>query len=985
MNPPLFGPPGASTNIALVDGTTYTNLAAAIGYFAGTSQQGGVVWDYDAFEDVATNPFPQNLAIKLFLGVGAHSSATNHPCGSTSVYCIVLERPWVLPAGTQIHGSGRVNQFNDPSTGTMFTIGNSFPAPLGPSSMPTATCLNTGGSLGTGPFYFVVAQYNNVNSNGSGQATPGVGLHSSEVSCSGTGGGSGSVSIPPPATLTNANGSATEWLVYGTAGFTGSVTTSAGATGGCPGNCVIWSSGGNFAQGQPLDIAAGVPIVISSTTYHIQQIWNSTTLSTLETLTTNSIPATYASSLGAWQQVCTNSSGSVCPIQNGTCSVANGSIDPTNCTIGSTVTVTGMPVGFEPPLPVDTSNCMFYMGGGNSSTIIFDTFMENFSINLTNADSSHLVVTGTNAALQVTPYTNSPACAFYVNTAQEEGYLREFSINGASQQSYGVFSNSAPNFSMEDAITGGGPNGYAGTVSCTAANPAVCTVSSPTDPVGNWWGVIINIAGATAPGCPSSLCQITTVNNPTQFTLTGQVKGGVALGPVAFCIGANQPLTACTGSGTTNGGNFIPFIFDGTVSPNVSGANGTARLLKNVSISSKAGAYNPYLVDIRGANASVLIAATHMEENPTTGSDCVYITGGANVTLKGDKLQCPNATVHRDATAGQGSVENTLNEIANAALFEDDQIAPGSGNGCGQNCLLKLPSTTAPPGSHSSYVNFSKLAAPVIAAWGFPKQGTPTAGHLQCVYSSQHVGDCSLPSSNFRAVGIGLGAENNTAQYQFAGLASVSSFASINWSQNDTICSDSSEAGYSIDNGAGLPCPAGSIQIGFVYFTDTGNPSSHLVMLTGFGTPGWPPNYVAPSMSPQTAAACTNVTNMTWNIVANKNYHLSCDIPITFVASATVAFCLGGPGSPSHYTLDAFGPIGLSGAYFDGEALGTTWGTKTATSGVPGAVTAVVHVSAGIQNGTTSSGTSLTLQTAADGTHSITVLQDAVCTLQPAS
>jgi hypothetical protein len=30
MNPPLFGPPGASTNIALVDGTTYTNLAAAI-------------------------------------------------------------------------------------------------------------------------------------------------------------------------------------------------------------------------------------------------------------------------------------------------------------------------------------------------------------------------------------------------------------------------------------------------------------------------------------------------------------------------------------------------------------------------------------------------------------------------------------------------------------------------------------------------------------------------------------------------------------------------------------------------------------------------------------------------------------------------------------------------------------------------------------------------------------------------------------------
>jgi hypothetical protein len=150
--------------------------------------------------------------------------------------------------------------------------------------------------------------------------------------------------------------------------------------------------------------------------------------------------------------------------------------------------------------------------------------------------------------------------------------------------------------------------------------------------------------------------------------------------------------------------------------------NGTARLMKNVSISSKAGAYNPYLVDIRGGNASVLIAATHMEENPNTGNDCVYVTAGANVTVKGDKFQCPNATVHRDATAGQGSVENVLNSAG--ALFEDDQITPGSGTGCGNNCWLKNPGTTT-SGSYSSYSNFTKAAAPIFTAWGFVKQATP--------------------------------------------------------------------------------------------------------------------------------------------------------------------------------------------------------------------------------------------------------------------
>jgi hypothetical protein len=974
MNPPLFGPPGASTNIALVDGTTYTDLAAAIGYFAGTSQQGGVVWDYDAFEDVATNPFPQNLAIKLFLGVGAHSSATNHPCGTTSVYCIVLEKPWVLPAGTQIHGSGRVNQFNDPSTGTMFTIGNTFPAPLGPSSMPTATCLNTGGSLGNGIFYFVVAQYNNVNTNGSGQATAGVGLHSSEFSCSGTGGGSGSVSIPPPATLlTNSIGSATEWLVYATAGFTGSVTTSAGATGGCPANCVIWSSGSNFAQGQPLDIVAGVPIVISSTTYHIQQIWNSTTLSTLETQSTNSTPATYTSSLGAWQQVCTNSSGSVCQTQNGTCSVANGSIDPTNCTIGSTVTVTGMSIG-EPPLPVDTSNCMFYMGGGNSSTIIFDTFMENFSINLTNGDSLNQVAS---TAIQPTPYTNSPSCAFYVSTAQEESYLREFNISGASQQSYGVFANSAPNFSMEDAITGGGPNGYSGKVDCTAATPSVCTLHSgaASDPVGNWWGVSVNIASAST--CPLGggvLCVIATVNSPTQFTLT--TAAGAGLTNKGFCIGSNQSGTACTGTGTINGGNFIPYIFDGTVNPSVSatGANGTARLMKNVSISSKSGAYNPYLVDIRGANASVLIAATHMEENPPTGNDCVYITAGGNVTVKGDKFACPNTTVHRDATAGQGSVENILN--SSGALFEDDQITPGSGTGCGNNCWLKNPGSAA-SGSYSSYSNFTKAAAPIFTAWGFAKQGTPDPGNLQCVVSSQHVGDCASVGANARAAGIGLAPDGNMAQYQFAGLGLVNSSAAIIWTANDIVCSDSSSMAFSVDNGAGLICPAGTIPVGVVYMTDTVNTLTHQVVLR-IGTPT-PISSEMMTAAQNTLTTQTSLTNLSFPVLANRKYQMTCTLYVEVSAAATTGVNISviGPASPTTVNVSLFDPnsavVGGVKA-FETSAFSTTIGgavSTTSTTFFP------ITVTMGLNNGTTAG--TVQLRAGAGGSGNVSIAADSFC------
>ena len=136
------------------------------------------------------------------------------------------------------------------------------------------------------------------------------------------------------------------------------------------------------------------------------------------------------------------------------------------------------------------------------------------------------------------------------------------------------------------------------------------------------------------------------------------------------------------------------------------------------------------------------------------------------------------------------------------------------------------------------------------------------------------------------------------------------------------------------------------------------------------------------AMSQQTTATCTNITNMTWNIAASKNYKLACDIPVTFAATATIQFCLGGPGTATSYSLNADGPIGAAGVYAQINTLAqTAWGTKTSASGAVGVSSPMIHIQAGIQNGTTASGTALTLQTAANGTNGFTVGANAICTL----
>jgi hypothetical protein len=134
------------------------------------------------------------------------------------------------------------------------------------------------------------------------------------------------------------------------------------------------------------------------------------------------------------------------------------------------------------------------------------------------------------------------------------------------------------------------------------------------------------------------------------------------------------------------------------------------------------------------------------------------------------------------------------------------------------------------------------------------------------------------------------------------------------------------------------------------------------------------------AMTAQSTATCTPITNMAWNLAANKAYILQCHIPRTLGATATLQYCLGGPGTATSYSLSVQGANGTSGAWSETHILSqTAYATKTPAS-TAAANTAVDDIYAFIQNGSTASGTQLTLQTAANG-NNITVLANASCTL----
>ena len=99
--------------------------------------------------------------------------------------------------------------------------------------------------------------------------------------------------------------------------------------------------------------------------------------------------------------------------------------------------------------------------------------------------------------------------------------------------------------------------------------------------------------------------------------------------------------------------------------------------------------------------------------------------------------------------------------------------------------------------------------------------------------------------------------------------------------------------------------------------------------------------------------------------------------------TATLQFCLGNTSgnAATSYTVDAQGLVGSFGTWGDMNTQAqTAWGTKTSASAASNAATIIPWLTAQIQMASNSGGT-LTLQTAADGTHGITVQANAVCTL----
>jgi hypothetical protein len=138
--------------------------------------------------------------------------------------------------------------------------------------------------------------------------------------------------------------------------------------------------------------------------------------------------------------------------------------------------------------------------------------------------------------------------------------------------------------------------------------------------------------------------------------------------------------------------------------------------------------------------------------------------------------------------------------------------------------------------------------------------------------------------------------------------------------------------------------------------------------------------YLTADLSAQSSATPTTI-GCTWNLAANKRYLLNCSVYVTFAVSATIAFDLNGPGTPTSYTLAMLAPTPANSTVSKLTANAVAYGTATATSTAPGASTVIIPVTAGIQNGATASGTQLALRTIANGTNTITVLHDSACHL----
>jgi hypothetical protein len=222
---------------------------------------------------------------------------------------------------------------------------------------------------------------------------------------------------------------------------------------------------------------------------------------------------------------------------------------------------------------------------------------------------------------------------------------------------------------------------------------------------------------------------------------------------------------------------------------------------------------------------------------------------------------------------------------------------------------------------------------------------------------------------------VTFGASNTPADSGVGGPTSVTSGGLMYASSSTAFASSGLIASNAIPKMQG----AGSAPIASS-FTDNGTQAASSEQFKAAGFVDTTLGFLTSSMSAQSSSTPTTVTGMSWSIAASKNYVLECTLPVTFAASATLAFELTGPGSPTSYSLEMYGSIGGSGGWGEHGTLGqTSWGTTTGASSAPGTVSVAVHVFAGIQNGSTAG--TLALQTVANGTNNITMLANGACRL----
>ncbi|HYA24086.1 MAG TPA: hypothetical protein VEF05_07985 [Terriglobales bacterium] len=687
LSPSFFGPGGAFNNICVIDGVTHTTWQSCVDSFYANGISGGTIWDYDCTHDVSSEPFRQSssgapISVQVWCGNGSQPSSSAR-CGTSNVNCMVMEVPLILPYGTRIHGSGRVAQTDQASQGTAFVNGANFPTALGPVAPLTATCGNNGdvgAALSNGTYHLVATELNSLDPSGRVKLTPGFSAHSTDTTVTCSTGGSGQsirVNAPPALTSSNASFNGSEFFLYSAPDVTGTANTTNSTVGGCTGDgqhgCVTWATGATFnVSGFPVGtlIKIGTSGGFDGAGNYVITCQPTATLLCVSPQPGAQTGVTYHASFGAWQQ---NRVGTDLACINGGSAGSAGTLNPLDCALAGNTAAAILATGSGPlAVPLDVSNPLIVSADGNGSSLEFGISMDNFSANCTNSS-------GVPSSL---PGTQDPATLVFGNAWQEESYFQNFTWAGGCYQSYFYGSPNSPNSALRDGIVGGGP-GNAGSAGFTG------TVSTQNLSSGN---------------CPANCVTYTSGSAKFQSNWAGSA---ITINSVAYTIAQVYTptlLSLTTASGTQSGvsysarGVFDIGVIDGTSNPGA-GANGTTRLIENVSSSAKSGANIPANWLVSGPMALTEFNESHAEQLPTTGTDCFLATNGASPSVLGDKHQCTNSILHITAS-GSGAAFN-VRTAAGANIAQDDTITAGSGN-CNGNNSYCLNAGSLGSGSYSS-------------------------------------------------------------------------------------------------------------------------------------------------------------------------------------------------------------------------------------------------------------------------------------------